>query len=338
MWKLLSTRRCARLGSSKLALHGVICLWGCHKRLHASIVLARNVHFVILWSGVGTPIGDGRWGGTRGARTGGLDRRKPSLKRSQWHPRHVEAQSASLRRASYFIPNGAAGAVAGCCPREDGLSDGMAVEAVGHQLDGAAISTMVFEAMAVTCRNRANFLNSMASGLSLETPFASGLRRRLMQRLWGKLSCHGGWAPSTGAACDHTNVATGRIRRFLRLYLACAYRLEAADTLHAIDRTQRDVFVALRVRFSRGHCLPVRRCRSFMAVRSGASDTGTARSVTKSECAVPLQAHDRTLFQSNIADSLCSQGAHFQSQGLVTHLLTRDFYLNGDDPRLSPTD
>ena len=196
----------------------------------------------------------------------------------------------------------------------------MAVEAVGHQLDGAAISTMVFEAMAVTCRNRANFLNSMASGLSLETPFASGLRRRLMQRLWGKLSCHGGWAPSTGAACDHTNVATGRIRRFLRLYLACAYRLEAADTLHAIDRTQRDVFVALRVRFSRGHCLPVRRCRSFMAVRSGASDTGTARAVTKSECAVPLQAHDRTLFQSNIADSLCSQGAHFQSQGLVTHL------------------
>ena len=171
---------------------------------------------------------------------------------------------------------------------EDGLSDGMAVEAVGHQLDGAAISTMVFEAMAVTCRNRANFLNSMADGLRLEAPFASGLRRRLMQRLWGKLSCHGGWAPSIVAACDHANVATGRIRRLLRLYLACAYRLEAADTLHAIDRTQRDVLVALRAFFSRGHCLPVRRCRSFMAVRSGVSDTGTARSVTKSECAVPL--------------------------------------------------
>ena len=179
---------------------------------------------------------------------------------------------------------------------------------------------MVFEAMAVTCRNRANFLNSMADGLHLEAPFASGLRRRLMQRLWGKLSCHGGWAPSIVAACDHANVATGRIRRLLRLYLACAYRLEAADTLHAIGRTQRDVLVALRAFFSRGHCLPVRRCRSFMAVRSGVpdtgdgdlrpvhafserastnpgwpggvcvrhTDTGTARSVTKKECALPL--------------------------------------------------
>ena len=50
-----------------------------------------------------------------------------------WLPRHAEQQWASLRRASYFIPNGAAGAVAGWYPMEDGLSDGMAVEAVGHQ-------------------------------------------------------------------------------------------------------------------------------------------------------------------------------------------------------------
>ena len=57
-----------------------------------------------------------------------------------------------------------------------------------------------------------------------------------------------------------------------------------------------------------------------MAVRSGVSGTGTARSVTKSECAVPLYTHDRTLVHCNIACRLYFQGAHFQPRGLVTHL------------------
>jgi hypothetical protein len=51
-----------------------------------------------------------RWGGTSGARTGGLFLRKPLQEASQWPQRLLETRSTTLKRPTYFTSNSRAGA------------------------------------------------------------------------------------------------------------------------------------------------------------------------------------------------------------------------------------
>ena len=128
-----------------------------------------------------------RWGGTRGTRTGGLDRRKPSLKRSRWHPRHVEAQSASLRRVYYDGPRCAAGAVGGSALHLVGLFDGVLVDDVGNEHGGSASLTVPSRGLRVTADRIPNSLISTACGLAMSVRLVSALHGSQVQRLWWKL-------------------------------------------------------------------------------------------------------------------------------------------------------
>ena len=64
--------------------------------------------------------------------------RKASLKRSQWLLRHVQLQSASLRRSSYDRPWRAADTVGGIVVRLATLFDTKLGSVVGQEHDDAA--------------------------------------------------------------------------------------------------------------------------------------------------------------------------------------------------------
>jgi hypothetical protein len=114
--------------------------------------------------------------------------------------RHVEAQSASLRRASSVRHQSRTGTDAGFSVVQKGLSDGVLVDEIGHQHDGAATSLKLLREPRVRRRESSNFLISMACGLTLDVCLGSDLHRYHVQRLWWKLSCLGGLATSSSSS------------------------------------------------------------------------------------------------------------------------------------------
>ena len=146
-------------------------------------------------------------------------------------------QSASLTRPCEGVPRGEIGVVADSSLTKYGLSGGMAVANVGHELGGAATSSMALRVLPVSCHEHSNSLCPMARGLRPDSRVARVLRRSQVQRSWGSPSGFGGRAPPADVhrgAQDHQSLLIWSTRKLLASRKIPPDALEQLLSMHAM--------------------------------------------------------------------------------------------------------